>query len=130
MLNKKIAKKLVLAQVASDGGKGIEDLEFFDSYVWERGYSVKDRYILDAIQLICTKKDSGAYFYVTRDEHIGSYLVYFNVSLFDGRYQISFHSFNDVLERYCRTKKCAINWDRKESRETARRLITYIENGY
>lgn len=130
MLNKKIARKLVLAQVASDGGKWIDDLEWFDPQVWQKGYAVKDRYILDVIQIICTKKDSGAYFYVTRDEHIGSYLVYFNVSLFDGRYQISFHSFNDALDRYCRTKKCAINWDRKESRETARRLITYIENGY
>ena len=44
-----ILREIVLAQIASDGGKSIERFAFFDPDTWNEGYDVKDAHILNAI---------------------------------------------------------------------------------
>lgn len=124
-LNKKIAEHIILAQVASDGGKCLHDIRhiFGDKSddVWEYGYQVKDNYIFAAIQLIC-RSHSNFYRYSVSEIGAGRYLVYFSFKLNDGkRYQVSFHSFNENLEKFAKTSKVT-RWDKKSSREACVKL--------
>lgn len=112
-LNEAIANAIIKAQVASDGGKNIDDIKRilpYSNLVWKKGYSVKDEYIFQAIKLILQAgkrgKECGFRFYVAGshieyyDDWVNCYIVYFDFKIGVERYQVSFHSFNRGLEKY------------------------------
>lgn len=134
-LDLRVCKYLVLAQIASDGGKhlwfGKDDLSNSLSIgpVYRlKGYSVKDSEIIKAINTITrSKKSTGFHFYVKEVDGFRSraFLVYFNFKLDGKRYQISFHSFNLKLEKFA-NDKFSTRWDKKSSRESAKVLADYL----
>lgn len=111
--DKRIAREIILAQVASDGGKGIPDLKriFKAAYpVWQAGYVAKDEHIARAIALIKESKDSDFRFSVTKSEDFGgSRIIYFE---WKGGLQVSFHSFVGHLSRWHTLKHRPMIWDR------------------
>lgn len=129
-LNEAVARHIILAQIASDGGKRIDDLwEAVRGYMPGArkamfcGYDDKDRRIIKALDLISAAHGrSGFSYYITKDP--GLYrmtLVYFNFKVHGQRYQISFHTYLD-LSKYTRSGKNASHktkWDEKSSREAA-----------
>ena len=127
-MTRKLIESLISAQEASDAGKGIYELNF-NSYAKYHGYAVKDKYILDAIKEIIKSRKKDVYFYVTRDESIDSYLIYFNIRMCGKRYQMSFHSYGD-FDTFLSKKggSCKTSWDKKKpSRDVAKKLIEYLD---
>lgn len=116
-----IANNIVLAQVASDGGKNVETIaDIFGEYsrdVWEEGYSVKQFYIKAAIKDIQKSQKMGhpqMFHYSVRDGG-RSKIVYFTFYLCGVRRQVSFHTFGlDVPLSGNRQK---VRWDKESSRE-------------
>lgn len=135
-LNHQIAAEIIRAQVASDGGKKEQSrafaaLRYINPEVWEAGYPGKDPAIRGAIKDILRMRGSSMFsYYVTRDERIGSYLVYFNYRLGGKRRQISFHTFGEYFGRFVvpgdthRTK-----WDEGCSRRNAEELYRTLKEG-
>ena len=134
MLNKRAAISIIRAQVASDGGKSIEELSSMlcnysqeSSYIWQtlnlKGYANKDFNIVSAIKAIIADKNSGFTFYVKPEGN--SFVVYFNFKLKHARKQVSFHSFNPLLSRYV-NKKHATKWDKNSSRQTCLELFEEV----
>ena len=124
-MNRAVLKNIYLAQMASDGGKGIYELPPWDETKKEKrlGYDQKDEYILRAINLILKKKETGFSFYVTICEELNSYLVYFETVIDEGLYQVSFHSYCDELAKYIKKNaKHYTVWDEESSRETCELL--------
>lgn len=115
--DKKIARAIILAQVASDGGKGIPDLKrvFKEAYpVWKAGYAAKDGYIHEAILRINKSKSSRFRYYVDFGDLEDSILVYFEYTFTDqDRIQVSFHSFDETLIRWMQKNKTHVvmTWD-------------------
>ena len=128
-LNKKVAKNIIKAQVASDSAKAIYELSY-DGNI-ETNYFGKDRYILIAIDTIIRKKNTGFSFYVTRDYDMCGepYLVYFTFKLGTEWYQVSFHSYGRSLAKYYSRGKHRVHWDRKSSRETCELLQEVMRMG-
>jgi len=133
MLNKAIAKNIILAQIASDGGKDIRtesNLKLSNLYS-KKGYKAKDSRILKAIELINNNKNTGFYYHVkfdyySRNLDSNCYIVYFNYKINKQRQQISFHCFSDRIGRY-RNKNTSTKWvKRLDSRECALRLAEYL----
>ena len=147
-LNKSVARLVVLAQTASDGGKSSWAEEYDQvlssieggtrlarsaQSVFYRGYSVKDAFVLQAIEAIAHNKRSGFTFHVTRKSFIDSrgmwnesFIVYFNFKIDDEHYQISFHSFNEKLWKYL-GGPCSTRWKKsRDSRESAVALAKHI----
>lgn len=92
-----IIHNIILAQIASDGGKNIETLQNIKGAkeAFLKGYSVKDKYILAAINLINTTPRSGINYYIEEKPDQNGYLslvIYFDIKLNEKKYQISFHS--------------------------------------
>lgn len=118
-----ILEEIILAQVASDGGKGIERFKFFNPHTWYSGYNVKDRHILNAIVGI---EELGIF------SEVGWFLspegqrpiIYFE---WEGM-QISFHSFNDGLWNLVRKifHGQVTVWDEKISAETCKKMIKHL----
>lgn len=128
-MNKKIAKAIILAQVASDGGKKIDDIAEISLITWSAGYSAKDRLIKSAIKDILRSRGHSIFsFYVTNDDSIGSYLVYFNYRLNGERRQISFHTFGDYFWRFVTNNNTHhTRWDEGSSRANALELWNEIQ---
>ncbi len=124
-MTKELATLLVLAQAASDNGKGIHSLSRCLKPALKKkasvGYPAKDFAINKAIMLIAKYHFSDVHFFVTEDqEHRAKYLVYFDVKLSGERLQISFHSFNDSLRRFIkRNANSYTEWDVGYSRGVA-----------
>lgn len=122
---KDIYKHIINAQVASDGGKGIEEIKYLAPKIWEQGYKVKDREIMRAINLIKNGNGFDVKFSVKRDyfsKRMGQcYIVYFT---FENRKQASFHSFNSALCDYVATDLHIVRWDRNSSRNSILSLVT------
>lgn len=123
-----IAKAIVFAQLASDGGKGINDLvnevNGKDACkCFSLGYKAKDGNIFKAIDLINRQKSEEVRFYVRHawDQNgYASYLVYFTFRLNGKRLQVSFHSPDrgwSYLDKYCENTS-ATYWDKDSSRRT------------
>ena len=126
----KILRNIILAQVASDGGKKIDDLVKEISLskaenAYKSGYGVKDAYIKNAVLEICRARCKEIRFFVTEDsEHIADYLIYFDIKVDGVRRQVSFHSFNDEWDRYISgSMRSATHWDRKDSRKNCLELF-------
>ncbi len=130
-LNEAIARHIILAQVASDGGKGIDTLwNAIRAYMPGtrkarfRGYDDKDQHITKALDLISAAHGrSGFSYFISKDPGLYDMtLVYFNFKLYGMRYQISFHTYLN-LDRYSKKNSAhQTKWDEKDSREAARFL--------
>ena len=120
-MKRALAKAIVFAQVASDGGKHIRAIAHFSPLVWSRGYDDKDAWIQKAIDLILKDKPADCHFYVSKDSEIANCIVYFTFTIDGKRYQCSFHSFNLEFLRYS-CSKCASHWDEKSSRDAVCKL--------
>lgn len=132
-MNKNAAKNIILAQVASDGGKHIRLLldELPDNLRKEAkkaycaGYSAKDELLERACLIVARHHDPDIRFFVTEDtQGVAKFIVYFDIKIDGKRWQASFHSFNK--KRWSKwTKSTAAsrgNWDHKNSRETCLHL--------
>ena len=105
---KEIAKAIIMAQVASDGGKGIEDIcrITHKSYpYWYQGYNAKDDLIIKAISLINKSKNSAFRYHVWKGDLYGwsgaSCIVYFETTFMgDQKLQVSFHTFDERVKRF------------------------------
>lgn len=102
-LNEACARYLILTQVASDGGKYIDDIiDILPGSIgaYHRGYKAKDEYLSKFLSLV-TKVGpaSGFHFYVT-DGGITPHLVYIWFRLNGRKRQVSFHSYDNALLKY------------------------------
>lgn len=136
MLDKYIAKQIILAQIASDGGKRQNDvlqritplLPISKKY-YKKGYKNKDHCIIEAIKAIQKNPNTGFHYHVKVDRTLYSgahvFIVYFNFKIGTEAYQVSFHSFSN-LWRYV-NKKCVTRWKKKHSsKEAVIKLAYYI----
>lgn len=116
-----IAKAILDAQIASDGGKGITKTKHMNKYVWSKGYSLKDVNILKAINLIVSQKNSRFRFKVVECEQFSSLLVYFETKISGKKYQVSFHSYGfDMFNKYIKHNEAVhLSWDEKSSQKSA-----------
>lgn len=105
-MTKQIARLLLLAQAASDEGKGKTLLsslivENKTRALAEDGYSEKDIAIMELVQLLSRYPQRDCHFYVCKDaQKVAHYIVYFDVVFNGRRCQISFHSFDGRLKRF------------------------------
>lgn len=141
-MNKYVAKQIVLAQIASDGGKGDpltlirvkKHVEIAKAF-YKKGYSAKDKCIFRAIAAIQKDNKSGFTYHVTtktgidrRGYEFFSYLIYFNFKLKDGNnYQISFHSFNSKFQSLIKQpERCRTKWKKRTSSKEATIKLAYF----
>lgn len=127
-LNRYVAKQIILAQVASDAGKGIyllgqelkQTIPIYKVYE-KKGYYAKDTCIKKALKTIQSKKNSGFFYHVkvaypcNHNRHC--FLIYFNFQIENMRFQVSFHSFSNMW-RYV-NQKCNTRWQKKINSRTA-----------
>lgn len=135
-MNEQAIRRIILAQVASDGGKGIGDLldvlpeEFKPAAkkIWLKGYRIKDSLLEEACQIIARHKACNLRFFVTEDkEGVARYIVYFDIKVDGKRLQASFHSFSYRWAKWVRGSVASRgNWDHKDSRETCKVLLKYL----
>lgn len=93
----KIIRAIIMAQIASDAGKGIHALHINRcGKPGKTGYKSKEEYQIQAIKLIDSDPDCGISYYVSRHKDQNGYpsiVVYFDIVLEeDDRYQIAFHN--------------------------------------
>ena len=127
-VDKKIAKYIVLAQVASDSGKDLDYLKDLlgdkSNKAWREEYKGKDKYIMFALKLIAKNPDCNFRFSVVSGQDVSTHLVYFSFKLDGVRHQVSFHSFDKNLHQFrCSSKKT--RWDHKSSRSNCVKLAQY-----
>lgn len=133
-VNKKVAELILRAQNASDGGKNIDSLVLCTSEKTYRdnkhGYTGKDMFIMKAIEMIArNRKNTNFRYSVVYDGEVAKYLVYFDTTINGKKYQVSFHSFDNDLERFVR-KSFKTEWDKKDSRKAASEIYkAYFPNG-
>ena len=133
-INKSIAKCLIYAQIASDGGKRIFRLQTKDEdmsrHIYIVGYPTKDGYIKKAVDLIRSTKTNYHYWVEKAPDQNGnmSFIIYFDFKLDGERYQISFHSFNKSWESYLSSGR-KTRWDKRKggSAYAAKMLIDYYD---
>jgi hypothetical protein len=123
-----IFKNIVHAQIASDGGKEIDDLCFTEGALkmskmyYKKGYNAKDSCIRKAIKNINACKNSGVYYNIkeTYEFRNTCYIIYFNFKIDGVRHQVSFHSFGKWKE----TPECSTRWNHKlDSRKTVELIL-------
>lgn len=130
-MNKQACKNIILAQIASDGGKGITELidvipnklSEDAKKAWEAGYEAKDELLERACLIVARHRDPDIRFFVTNDkQRVAKFIIYFDIKVDGKRWQASFHSFN--VKRWRKWEKSTVasrgNWDHKNSRESCR----------
>lgn len=137
-MNKRIARAIILVQVASDGGKGYRYFKGSvpnEKFANLMGYNAKDDYILDAINLINRYGKSSGFSYYIGESDIDSWnesaIVYFNFKIDNKRYQISFHTFGEeIISRRHESKNenHRTRWDKASSRKAAMKLAEVTFN--
>lgn len=126
-INFRIAELVAAAQVANDAGKGIERLKIKSAYYKEAtryGYQIKDRLILQAINLIDANRSDWRYYVEKRPDQNGnsSKIIYFTLNKAEGKYiQISFHSFagGEIKQKALKNAGCKLYWDQRNSWKSA-----------
>ena len=124
MLDQYIAKQIILAQIASDGGKRKNDVLIrvasllpISKKYYKNGYKNKDHCILEAIKAIQKNPNSGFRYHVKIDRTLYGgahcFVVYFNFKIGTEAYQVSFHCFSN-LWRFV-NRKCVTRWKKKHS---------------
>lgn len=131
-MNKQAAKAIILAQVASDGGKGIVELinalpkTLMPSAekAWDAGYAFKDELLERACTIVARHHDNDIRFFVTEDKQgVAKFIVYFDIKVNGKRWQASFHSFSKRWSRWTKSTVASRgNWDHKSSRATCLEL--------
>lgn len=128
--DRQIARYILNAQIASDGGKHIYEIDYLSYHASDEAYDGKDKYILRAIKLIRSQKRSKWRYSVTDGGYISPFLVYFETRSDIRKLQISFHSFDYGLVPYQRKKESRkgmrIRWDRDSSRDSAVEAAEYF----
>ena len=136
MLDRYIAKQIIFAQLASDGGKKDKEvLNRISSFVplsevhYKKGYHAKDHCIINAIRAIQRNPQSGFRYHVKADRTLYSgahvFIVYFNFKIGGERYQISFHTF-DNMWRFV-NQQCVTRWQKKySSKEAVIKLVYHV----
>lgn len=131
-LNRYIAKQICIAQICSDAGKGIRELSFENDKTTlyksvESRYAGKDIAIQRAISKINSLGNkSGFHFYVTNKSGMSyyPYIIYFDFKVNGKRYQVSFHSGNDIFEKYIKKGTShRSTWDHESSRQACQKLV-------
>jgi len=135
-MNKQAVRRIVLAQVASDGGKGITDLlDMMPNNImpaaqraWNSGYAVKDKLLEQACAITACHKNSDVHFFVTEDKQsIAKFIVYFDVKIEDKRWQVSFHSFSNRWAKWAKSTVASRgHWDHKSSREACVKMLQLL----
>lgn len=125
-VDRRIAKAIYHAQAASDGGKGISELQkWYAGSLRGAGYPAKDTQILLAIDLI-NKSHSKTFRYSVkrgRDQNgCSSFIVYFDFKIDGKREQVSFHSFNKKLWNYVKRSR-ASTWSKDRSSRDSVELL-------
>lgn len=142
---KKIAEALIYAQIASDAGKGIYELEGPDEKKTKAAqlldYDGKDAFIEIAINRIRSKNTMFDYFIIYERDQNGapSYITYFAFTVDEMKYQISFHIPKDKASEYIKSLEGTgkpMEWNRvKNGSRTACKVLLDIlreneENDY
>lgn len=131
-----IARSIVLAQIASDSGKGIYEIEMHNQNEnaadksSTKGYSIKEFHILRTIDKInCSKRCAFNYWVEKAADQNGydSIIVYFDIKLDGKRHQVSFHT---PYNKACKKLKALVGKGRRtrwqkhcSSRETCKSLV-------
>lgn len=130
--DKYIAYCIAGAQIASDAGKGIQEISFkkfipqYESTLDGR-YRSKDGFIIEAIKTINSTPKCGFNYYVTKGKDqngYSSFIIYFDFKVNGKRKQVSFHCFNNKLIQFV-GKGRKTRWDHqiRGSRAAANLLI-------
>lgn len=138
-----ILREIVLAQIASDGGKCIERFAFFDPDTWNEGYDVKDVHILNAIWGIESNPGCEIKWFIDTDWEVYEHeffpewndepywekqmdsIIYFE---WNG-YQISFHSFTTLWKKVdAAFGSESTEWDHLSSADTCAEMILEISD--
>ena len=128
-IKRKIAKSIVLAQIASDAAKSIFPNDFYGplvskkemEYAAHNGYAAKEKLIQKACNLISGYRKSGFKFYCTKSV-ITKSLFYFTFFVKGKEYQVSFHSLNENAKWKSHNKEFVTMWDESSSRNACRVL--------
>jgi hypothetical protein len=137
-MNKNAALNIILAQVASDAGKGIVELyealpksmKHVASKALKSGYAAKDELLERACLIVARHKDPDIRFFVSEDaKGIAKFIIYFDIRIDDKKWQASFHSFGK--KRWSKWLKSTVpsrgHWDHKSSRNTCKELARFLE---
>lgn len=114
-----VAKAILDAQVASDGGKSIKEIMHMNKSAWYQGYDMKDNYIEKALNLIVSDRNSSfRYRVVDAGENL---LVYFTCRVNGQKLQVSFHTYGfRKFKRYLKKNDTyRLVWDHESSRDSA-----------
>ena len=136
-----IALAICRAQIASNGGKSSRILskkapEGCPQRNWNiarndfiAGYDHKDEQIQKAINLILSAHSDTEFNFHVTESGITRSLIYFWFRYEGRRYQISFHSYSDMFDKYItdRSEKYGTRWDEKSSQKTAELLGSLID---
>lgn len=122
--DKKAAKMIIAAQIASDAGKHIYEINGdLGHRARKYGYDIKADYIYDALNIISKQNNSIFRYSVTKGADQNGYssiLVYFEFKKGTEKFQISFHCYEwEYFENFLNSKKnFHMKWDHKDSRES------------
>lgn len=133
-MDKYIAKQIILAQIASDGGKERDDVLIRVSSLlpigkvyFKKAYDAKDHCIIKAIKAIQKNPNSGFRYHVKVDRTLWSgshvFIVYFDFNINEEHYQISFHTFSNMW-RFV-SKQCVTRWKKKHSSKESAIKLAY-----
>lgn len=141
MSAKDIITAVVLAQIASDGGKKKHDLKNQllalgwhkgkVKYAFDKGYVVKDQFIEMACKLIRKEKPKNISYYFGEDtfydcnnDEQTTAVIYFTFKIKGYLYQISFHSFHlETQVDKKEAKSFQVAWDRRNSSHTCLAVV-------
>ena len=91
-----IVRAIVMAQIASDAGKGIYDIHLpGGDFPGKTGYRSKEFYEIRALRMIDSSPRCGINYWVelALDQNgYSSFIVYFDIKVGEKRHQISFHN--------------------------------------
>lgn len=135
-MNKQALKRIILAQIASDGGKGItytlnsmpEYLQAEAQKAWNAGYLAKDNLMLQACTIVARHHEKDIRFFVTEDkEGVAKFIVYFDIYAKGTRWQVSFHSFNKCWKKWVKSSMPSRgHWDHSYARAVCIRLADLL----
>lgn len=95
-IQKAIVRAIVMAQIASDSGKGIHEIHLTGgNYPGSTGYRSKEFYELRALKMIDSAYRCGINYWceLAPDQNgYESIIVYFDIKVDDMRFQVSFHN--------------------------------------
>lgn len=139
MLDKDIALHIIKAQICSEAGKYKRDtynaIEQYNGYCYplfvctQKRYHSKEYHIKKALDMVCSRKNTGFYFNVQpklTDGGRDSLIVYFNFKLDGVRNQISFHTFDfKQLSKYI-SPNSRTRWLKGAEENASVRLFKYL----